>query len=396
MRLDGTLLLAFLLAGVISTPVYTQEKSFENWIEELRIEASSLGISESTLVALDDLEAPLERVLELDNSQPEFVQTFTRYLSLRITPNQISRGQGLLQQHATLLEEVRQRYGVQPHYLVSFWAVESNYGRSTGGFSVLQALATLAYDPRRAEFFRRELLTALRIIDEGHIAASSMSGSWAGAMGQLQFMPSIFNQYGVDGDNDGRVDIWNSLPDIFHSAANFLSQSGWQGDERWGREVLLPRNFDFSLTGTSTRKSLQEWQDLGVTRVDGSPIPIANMNASLILPAGAVGPAFLAYTNFRTTMTYNPSTFYALTVGHLADRYTGAGPIQRMPENEQAMSVADVREWQELLNASGFDSGVPDGRVGRQTRSAIRDFQESRELPMDGYASAQLLNNLRN
>ena len=396
MRLDGTLLLAFLLAGVISTPVYTQEKSFEDWIEELRIEASSLGISESTLVALDDLEAPLERVLELDNSQPEFVQTFTRYLSLRITPNQISRGQGLLQQHATLLEEVRQRYGVQPHYLVSFWAVESNYGRSTGGFSVLQALATLAYDPRRAEFFRRELLTALRIIDEGHIAASSMSGSWAGAMGQLQFMPSIFNQYGVDGDNDGRVDIWNSLPDIFHSAANFLSQSGWQGDERWGREVLLPRNFDFSLTGTRTRKSLQEWQDLGVTRVDGSPIPIANMNASLILPAGAVGPAFLAYTNFRTTMTYNPSTFYALTVGHLADRYTGAGPIQRMPENEQAMSVDDVRELQELLNASGFDSGVPDGRVGRQTRSAIRDFQESRELPMDGYASAQLLNNLRN
>ena len=215
-------------------------------------------------------------------------------------------------------------------------------------------------------------------------------------MGQLQFMPSIFNQYGVDGDNDGRVDIWNSLPDIFHSAANFLSQSGWQGDERWGREVLLPRNFDFSLTGTRTSKSLQEWQDLGVTRVDGSPIPIANMNASLILPAGAVGPAFLAYTNFRTTMTYNPSTFYALTVGHLADRYTGAGPIQRMPENEQAMSVADVRELQELLNASGFDSGVPDGRVGRQTRSAIRDFQESRELPMDGYASAQLLNNLRN
>jgi membrane-bound lytic murein transglycosylase B len=389
------LLFSFLL-GILTTTVHSQELSFDEWVEELRSEASSLGISDSTLAALNDLEAPLERVLELDNSQPEFVQTFTRYLSLRITPNQIRQGQGLLQQHANLLEEVRQQYGVQPHYLVSFWAVESNYGRSTGGFSVLQALATLAYDPRRADFFRRELLTALRIIDEGHIAANSMSGSWAGAMGQLQFMPSIFNQYGVDGDNDGRVDIWNSLPDIFHSAANFLSQSGWQGDERWGREVLLPNNFDFSQTGTGTRKSLQDWQELGVTQVNGNPIPIANMNASVILPAGASGPAFLAYTNFRTTMTYNPSTFYALTVGHLADRYTGAGPIQRMPENEQAMSVADVRELQELLNASGFDSGVPDGRVGRQTRAAIRAFQESKELPMDGYASAQLLTSLRN
>ena len=396
MKSTPAFLLAFSLFGFLSSAVYSQEQSFDDWVAELRVEASSLGISDSTLAALDELEAPLERVLELDNSQPEFVQTFTRYLSLRITPNQIRQGQGLLQQHAALLAEVRQQYGVQPHYLVSFWAVESNYGRSTGGFSVLQALATLAYDPRRADFFRRELLIALRIIDEGHIAANSMSGSWAGAMGQLQFMPSIFNQYGVDGDNDGRVDIWNSLPDIFHSAANFLSQSGWQGDERWGREVLLPENFDFSLSGTGTRKSLQDWAELGVTQVNGNPIPLANMNASVILPAGAAGPAFLAYTNFRTTMTYNPSTFYALTVGHLADRYTGAGPIQRMPENETAMSVADVRELQELLNASGFDSGDPDGRVGRQTRAAIRAFQESRELPMDGYASLQLLDSLRN
>ena len=214
--------------------------------------AQSIGISERALAALDGLEEPLERVLELDNSQPEFVQTFTRYLSLRVTANQVSRGQSLLNQHSNLLEEVRQRYGVQPHYLVAFWAIESNFGRSTGGFSVLQALATLAFDPRRAKFFRSQLLTALQIIDEGHIAAESMSGSWAGAMGQLQFMPNIFNQYGVDGDGDGRVDIWNSLPDIFYSAANFLSQSGWQGDERWGREVLLPADFDFSLSGART------------------------------------------------------------------------------------------------------------------------------------------------
>ena len=371
------------------------EQNFADWLAELRAEARELGISEATLRELDNLQ-PLERVMELDNSQPEFVQTFTRYLGLRVTPNQVARGQSLLQQHSVLLEKVRQRYGVQPHYLVAFWAVESNYGRSTGGFSVLDALATLAYDPRRADFFRRQLLTALQIIDDGHIQAERMSGSWAGAMGQLQFMPNIFYQYGVDGDQDGRIDIWNSLPDIFHSAANFLSQSGWRGDERWGREVLLPVDFDFSLTGTSTRKPLQEWRDLGITQVNGMPVPVAAaMEASVILPAGAQGPAFLGYANFRATMTYNPSTFYALTVGHLADRYAGSEPIQRMPENETAMSVADVRELQELLNRNGFDSGEPDGRVGRQTRAAIRAYQQDVGLPMDGYASVVLLQALR-
>ena len=386
------LILSFFLPALMAQD---DEQNFADWLAELRAEARELGISEATLRELDNLQ-PLERVMELDNSQPEFVQTFTRYLGLRVTPNQVARGQSLLQQHSVLLEKVRQRYGVQPHYLVAFWAVESNYGRSTGGFSVLDALATLAYDPRRADFFRGQLLTALQIIDDGHIQAERMSGSWAGAMGQLQFMPNIFYQYGVDGDQDGRIDIWNSLPDIFHSAANFLSQSGWRGDERWGREVLLPVDFDFSLTGTSTRKPLQEWRDLGITQVNGTPVPVvAGMEASVILPAGAQGPAFLGYANFRATMTYNPSTFYALTVGHLADRYAGSEPIQRMPENETAMSVADVRELQELLNRNGFDSGEPDGRVGRQTRAAIRAYQQDVGLPMDGYASVVLLQALR-
>ena len=390
-RIAFALLLFFFLP-----PLIAQDQTFAEWREQLRAEAFSLGISEETLLAIDDLEAPLERVLELDDAQPEFIQTFTRYLSLRITPLQINRGQALLRQYAVLLEEVRQSYGVQPHYLVSFWAIESNYGRATGGFSVLQALATLAFDPRRADFFRTELLTALKIIDDGHIAVDNMSGSWAGAMGQLQFLPSVFARYGIDGDNDGKIDIWNSLPDIFHSAANFLSQSGWRGDERWGREVLLPSNFDFSLTGTRTRKPLQEWNDLGIIQINGLPIPVANMQASVILPAGAGGPAFLTYANFRATMVYNPSTFYALTVGHLPDRYTGGAAIQRMPENEQAMSVADVQALQELLNAAGFDSGEPDGRVGSRTRAAVRAYQQNKELPMDGYASLKLLEALRN
>lgn len=381
------------------TAVYGQAEplrpTFEQWLQELRQEASDNGISDATLMALDSIE-PLERVLELDNSQPEFVQTFTRYIGLRITENQVGRGKALLLEHAELLEEVRQQHGVQPHYLAAFWAIESNFGRATGGFSVLQALATLAYDPRRADFFRAELLTALQIIEDGHISSEQMSGSWAGAMGQLQFLPSVFYRYGIDGDGDGRIDIWNSLPDVFHSAANFLSNSGWQGDERWGREVLLPSNFDYALAGTQTRKSLQQWKDLGVNQVSGGALPVADIQASVILPAGAAGPAFLGYANYRATLAYNPSTFYALTVGNLGDRFTGGQPIQRMPINEQAMSLADVFELQELLNSNGFDSGEPDGRIGRMTRAAVRAYQSENDIPMDGYASAALLKALRN
>ncbi len=386
---------AFLLFFLVSSPALSQEQSFSDWVAQLRAEAAALGISEATLEALDELEAPLPRVLELDGSQPEFVQTFTRYLGLRVTDRQVERGQQLLEQHGQLLEEVRQRYGVQPQYLAAFWAVESNFGNNTGGFSVLQALATLAYDPRRADFFRAQLLTALQIIDDGHISAESMSGSWAGAMGQLQFMPSVFYQHGVDGDGDGRIDIWNSLPDIFHSAANFLSKSGWKGDERWGREILLPADFDFALAGTNIRKPLQEWRDMGLLQTNGAPIPVADMRASVVIPAGAQGPAFLTYNNFRATQAYNPPIFYALTVGHLADRFAGGPPIQRMPENEQAMSVDQVRELQELLNGHGFDSGAPDGRVGSQTRSAIRAYQQQQGLPMDSYPSISLLESLR-
>ena len=393
--LAAALVLFGVSLAVAQEPSVDQQPAFDEWVEELRAEALSLGITAKTLEALDSLEAPLEKVLEYDNSQPEFVQTFTRYLNLRVTTRQVERGQALLVEHAALLSEVQAKYNVQPHYLAAFWAIESNFGSATGGFSVLQALATLAYDPRRAQFFRDQLITALRILDAGHISSERMTGSWAGAMGQLQFMPSVFFSYGVDGDGDGRIDIWNSLPDIFHSAANFLSQSGWRGDERWGREVLLPSGFDFSLTGVAERRSLANWSELGILQVSGAALPVANMEASVILPAGADGPAFIAYGNYRATLSYNPSTFYALTVGHLADRFSGSGPIQRMPMNEQAMSLADVRELQELLNLAGFNSGESDGRVGRQTRSAIRAYQERAYLRMDAYASKSLLERLQ-
>ncbi len=387
-------LLVFLFSSSIS---FAQEQTFEDWLMALRADARSQGISNETLnAAFATVEAPIPRVLELDRSQPEFVQTFTGYMRNRMSQARIERGQALLEEHRELFQRIQNEYGVQPHYLVSFWALESNFGDFTGGFSVINALATLAYDPRRNDMFRSELITALRIIEEGHISAEQMSGSWAGAMGQCQFMPTTFYSYAKDGDGDGRIDIWNSVPDVFASAANFLSQSGWRGDERWGREVILPEGFDFTLTGTGVRKTVTQWNSLGITRVNKSPLGNADLEGSIVLPAGSNGPAFLAYNNFRTTMVWNRSTYYAISVGHLADRFVGGGPIINMPENEERpMSRELVTELQTLLNAQGVDAGEPDGILGSRTRAAVRAYQEQANLPTDGYPSFELLEQLR-
>ena len=392
------ILIICLASGVLLNAAHAQEQQpFAEWLADLRSEALAEGINESLLdEALSVIEEPIPRVIELDQSQPEFVQTFSNYMNNRLSEARIARGQALLQEHSELFDRIYREYGVQPHYLVSFWALESNFGDFTGGFSVLNALATLAYDPRRSSFFRNELLTALKILDAGHISVEDMSGSWAGAMGQCQFMPSTFDRYAVDGDGDGRIDIWNSLPDIFASAANFLSESGWRPDERWGREVILPQGFDFTQSGTGVRKTVTEWNNLGVMRADGSPLGNASLQGSIILPAGASGPVFLAYNNFRTTMVWNRSTFYAISVGHLADRFVGGGPIQHWPEtDERALSRDEVIELQELLNTMGIDVGTPDGILGSRTRGAIRTFQEESGLPTDGYASYDLLEMMR-
>lgn len=391
-------LCSLLLCACVNTQAAApQQQDFSSWLAELRAEAASKGISAATLdAALAQVEAPLPRVIELDQSQPEFVQTFTRYMSNRLSDARIERGRRLLVEHRDLFARIEQQYGVQPHYLVSFWALESNFGDATGGFSVINALATLAYDPRRADFFRNELLAALRIIDQGHIAASEMTGSWAGAMGQCQFMPSTFVSYAVDGDGDGKINIWQSLPDVFASAANYLSSAGWKGDERWGREVVLPDGFDFALSGTSVSKTVTEWNQLGIRRADGTALGHADIEGSIILPAGADGPAFLGYNNFNAIMEWNRSTFYAISVGHLADRFTGAGPILHMPENEErALARTEVTELQTLLNALGFDSGEPDGAVGSRTREAVRNFQLRNDLPADGHVTFDLLTSLR-
>lgn len=388
---------AFAAALAVLPSAATAQDSFETWLAALRADARGLGISDSTLDAAFAGISPIPRVIELDRDQPEFTQTFWSYLGKRVNDTRIRRGRELLKRHAGLLRQIQSRYGVQARFLVAFWGLETNFGDYMGTFPVVGSLATLAYDPRRSDFFRTELLNALKILEDGHITPTKMEGSWAGAMGQPQFMPSTFVRFAVDHDGDGRRDIWGSLPDVFASASNYLSRSGWQRGETWGREVTLSGSFDFDLSGLNARKSLADWQRLGVRRADGSDLPqVAGMQASLILPAGHRGPAFLVYQNFRTIMVWNRSILYALAVGHLADRLVGLGPLAATaPADDKPLSRDQVREIQTALLDLGFDPGEPDGVVGPMTREAIKGYQRRTNLPPDGYPDLALWQRLR-
>jgi membrane-bound lytic murein transglycosylase B len=279
---------------------------------------------------------------------------------------------------------------------MAFWGLESNFGDFQGSFRVIEALATLAFDKRRAHFFRGELLDALQIVEEGHISPDAMRGSWAGAMGHMQFIPSTFAGHAVDYNGDGRKDIWGSLPDAFASAANFLSNKGWRPGEIWGREVYLPEEFDLMLAAINRKKTLKEWSSLGVRRPNDVALPQANMAGSIVLPQGFNGPAFLVYDNFRAIMRWNRSINYAISVGHLADRIAGLPQIANGRDAEhEPLSREEATEIQQLLNQLGFDAGPEDGLPGPRTASAIRKFQKEHALPPDGYPSPTVLKRLR-
>ncbi|BDX07364.1 lytic murein transglycosylase [Planctobacterium marinum] len=326
-------------------------------------------------------------VIKYDRNQPEFVRTFPDYLSKRVNDWRINKGREMLKQHNTLLQKLATQYGIPAHYLVAFWGLETNFGQYKGKMPIIGSLATLACDERRAEFFTKELLKALQLIDKESIDHQQMVGSWAGAMGHTQFMPSAYLQYALDGDNDGKADLWNSVPDALTSAANFLDNLGWQPGFRWGREVQLPAEFDYTLIGRSTKKTLTQWQEMGIVKADGSALGSADIMASLLLPAGHEGPAFIVYDNFAVIMRWNFSEFYAIAVGHLADRLIGAGNlVQPLPELP-VYSIKDMQVLQTNLNNLGFDVGEPDGILGPATRSGIQSFQHAHNLVADGFPS---------
>ena len=296
------------------------DDDFATWLTLLRDDARAAGISDETIsTALSNVELR-EKVVKYDRNQPEFKMTYPIYLKKVVTAGRAAQGRQLLGEHKELLDEIGAHYGVQPRFIIALWGIESGYGRFTGGFSVINALATMAYDGRRAKFFRKELLEALRIIDEGHIAYPDMKGSWAGAMGQCQFMPSSYRAYAVDWDKDGKKDIWTNKADVFASIANYLKNARWRDDLTWGRQVSLPDGFDGKqLADDKIVKTMDEWRALGLRNVDGAPLPDRNIKSRLVLPDGDEKMAFIVYSNFDSTLRWNRSNYFALAVGALSD-----------------------------------------------------------------------------
>ncbi|MBN7797825.1 lytic murein transglycosylase [Parahaliea mediterranea] len=349
------------------------------------------GLVEATVPALEQQ----QRVLELDQQQPEFIQTFAAYVDRRVSPERVSRGRQMLAKHGDFLADLQRRHGVPARYLVAFWGLETNYGGYLGNMPTLDSLATLACDPRRATFFTREFVNALRLMDRESLEAEHMVGSWAGAVGHTQFMPSSYLRYAVDGDGDGKIDLWRSERDALASGANFLKALGWQPGLRWGRLVRLPPDFDYRWAGRDQSAPLASWSSRGVLRANGGPLPGTDVTAALLVPAGHAGPAFLVYDNFDVIMRWNQSQSYALSVGLLADRLAGAPPADYGDPETPPLPIAELKHAQQALLDRGLDPGPLDGVLGSRTRAALRAFQLEVRLPADGYPDAATLNALR-
>lgn len=387
-----------LVAGMlgVSAPAMASS-SFESCLADLRAQAKARGLPAS---AVDSHLSGLERdpsVLESLDAQPEFRTPIWDYLAALVDTQRIEEGRAMLSRWAEVLAQVEARYGVDPATVVAVWGVESDFGRAVGRKPILRSLATLSCEGRRQTFFRGQLQAALRIVIEGHVTPERFTGSWAGAFGQTQFMPTTFLESAVDFDGDGRRDIVDTVPDALASTAHYLKRAGWRPGESWGAEVRLPAGFDASLAGRTQRRPMSDWATRGLRRVDGQPISSQATPAALILPAGPSGPAFLVGRNFDAIYAYNASESYALAIAHLADRLRGGAPFATAwPTDDPGLSRAERRELQTLLLARGHAIGEPDGLIGSLTRRAIREEQTRLgHTPAEGRAGMKLLNALR-
>ncbi len=376
--------LFFLLALWAAAPAHAQT-DFNTWLAAFRQDAAAHGISADTLDAALTGLTPVERVIELDGRQPEFMQTFADYLNKRVTASQVARGQAKLAEHAALLDAVEHKYGVPKNVLVAFWGLETNFGANMGTLNIPASLATLAWDGRRSALFRSQLLDALTIIDAGHVAAIDMNGSWAGAMGHMQFMPSTFRAYAVDGDGDARIDLWQSLPDAMHSAAHYLTRAGWRAGEPVAIEVGLPEGFDWRQARVAHRLPVAEWAAMGVQAMDGNALPSVAGRAAIVLPQGWQGPAFMVFDNFDVVMQWNRSVSYALSVAQLAHQVAGGSALVAQTGETGSLSTAQMKALQTALNELGIDAGTADGLPGPRTQTALRRYQVKHQLPADGY-----------
>ncbi|OFC69664.1 lytic murein transglycosylase [Alteromonas confluentis] len=373
-----------------SSSVYANT-DFEQCKTELSQQAVAQGVSGETASKVFANIQYQPRVITLDRSQPEFVQTFPGYYGKRVTAWRIGKGREMYAKHRELLRKLSHKYGVPAHYLVAFWGLETNFGSYKGKMNVLNSLATLACDERRSTYFTKELITAVKLLERESLDQTQMVGSWAGAMGHTQFMPSAYMNYAIDGDGDGQINLWESEEDALASAANFLSQLGWQPGFRWGREVNLPENFDYRDTGYKNRQAITNWDQMGITKANGESLGSSDEKGYVVVPAGHNGPAFIAYHNFRIIMRWNNSEFYAISVGKLADQIAGeAGLIKPLPELP-AYERNDIIKLQTALNELGYDVGKPDGIIGPATRSGIREYQLSKNLVADGFPGLDVM-----
>ena len=370
--------------------------NFHACLARLAPAAERRGVSPAAFAKLTAPLTPDLRIMDLLDSQPEFTKAVWDYLDILVTDQRVETGRKLLEKYRATFDAVERVYGVDRHFIAAIWGVETNYGTIGGDRPVLRSTATLACVGRRQRYFRDEFVAALEILDRGDVKPDRLIGSWAGAFGATQFMPTTFKRYAVDFDRDGRRDVIDSMPDLIASTATHLKKSGWQNGETWGYEVVVPATFNFILADKRRTMTLRDWERHGIMRPGGKPFPRPDDEAFLLVPAGVQGPGFLMLPNFRAIMRYNPSEAYALGIGHLADRLRGGGSLaQDWPRYERVLTRDERLELQQLLERHGFDVGEPDGRLGAKTRAALRDFQARIGRVPDGFASAGLLERLR-
>jgi lytic murein transglycosylase len=359
-------------------------------------DAARRGVSQESFQKFTAGLQPDLRIMDLMDSQPEFTKAIWEYLDILVNDNRMAKGREILAKHKAEFDAVERAYGVDRYIVASIWGIESNYSTMIGDRSVLNSTATLACIGRRQKYFKDEFLVALEILHRGDLRPEQLRGSWAGAFGPTQFMPTAFKRYAVDADGDGRRDVVDNAYDLIASTANNLKKDGWQSGATWGYEVVIPRGFDFMLADRRKAMTLAQWDQQGVKRANGKPYPNPNEKAYLLAPAGSQGPGFLMLQNFRVIMKYNPAEAYALAIGHFADRLRGGPPfVQSWPRQERVLSRSERLELQQLLAQRGLYKGTPDGQFGGHTREALRAFQVSAGLPADGFATADVLERLR-
>jgi membrane-bound lytic murein transglycosylase B len=390
-------------SGASGNPLMTADAiraaaaEFGNCIAGLWSEAARRGITRANFDRFTAGLTPDLSIMDKLDAQPEFTKATWDYLDLLVSDDRIARGRALLAQYAPTFDAVERTYGVDRAIIAAIWGVESNYGTLGGDRPVLRSTATLACVGRRQDYFREEFLSTLEILQRGDVPPEHLIGSWAGAFGPTQFMPTSFKRYAVDFDGDGKRDVVDSIPDVIASTANNLKMDGWVSGQTWGYEVVVPRNFDYLMADRSKQMTVRQWEALGIQRAGGGgAFPRLDDRAYLLIPAGARGPAFLMLQNFRVIMKYNPAEAYALAIGHLADRLRGGGEfVQPWPRDERVLTVDERYEMQQLLARRGYDIGAPDGLLGPRTRVAIRNFQVTIGQIPDGFASSGVLDRLR-